>query len=84
LEPQLAIGSPVIGLELGTEGLSAWRLDGFPLPVWYFERADQGLVVRLVGSVRKRNSSTSPSTESSGTPRDTLSADRASAAATRK
>lgn len=84
MEPQLAIGSPVIGLELGTEGLSAWRLDGFPLPVWYFERADQGLVVRLVGSVRKRNSATLPSTVSSGAPHDTALAGRAPTAATRK
>lgn len=55
LEPPLAIGSVVIGLELGVEGLRAWRFDGFPRPVWYFERADHGLNVRLVGTVRKRN-----------------------------
>jgi len=49
LEQQPAMGSPAIGLELGIEGLRAWRLDGFPLSVWYFERADHVQVVRLVG-----------------------------------
>ena len=34
---------------LDIDGLRAWRLDGFPLSLWYFERADHVLVVRLVG-----------------------------------
>lgn len=43
------MGSPAIGQELDIDGLRAWRLDGFPLSLWYFERADHVLVVRLVG-----------------------------------
>jgi len=38
LEPQL--GSPALGPELAIEGPRCWRLDGFPLPVWYFECAE--------------------------------------------
>jgi toxin ParE1/3/4 len=49
LEQQPGMGSPAIGQELEIEGLRAWRLDGFPLSLWYFERADHVLVVRLVG-----------------------------------
>jgi toxin ParE1/3/4 len=49
LEQQPGLGSPAIGLELDIDGLRAWRLDGFPLSLWYFERAEHGLVVRLVG-----------------------------------
>jgi len=48
LEQQPGIGSPAIGKELDIDGLRAWRLDGFPLLLWYFERADHLLVVRLV------------------------------------
>ena len=40
LELPLAMGSSSIGLERGIEGLGAWRLDGLPLSVWYFERAE--------------------------------------------
>ena len=49
LEQQPGIGSPAIGLELAIDGLRAWRLDGFPLSVWSFERADHVLIVRVVG-----------------------------------
>jgi len=49
LEQQPGLGSPAIGQELGVDGLRAWRLDGFPLSLWYFERAEHVLVVRLVG-----------------------------------
>jgi toxin ParE1/3/4 len=49
LGQQPGMGSPAIGHELGIDGLRAWRLDGFPLSLWYFERADHVLVVRLVG-----------------------------------
>ncbi len=49
LEQQPGMGSPAIGQELDIEGLRAWRLDGFPLSLWYFERSDHVLVVRLVG-----------------------------------
>ncbi|MCF8205837.1 MAG: type II toxin-antitoxin system RelE/ParE family toxin [Methylotenera sp.] len=49
LAQQPGIGSPAIGQELDIDGLRAWRLNGFPLSFWYFERADHVLVVRLVG-----------------------------------
>lgn len=44
-----AIGSPLIGQQLGIAGLRAWRLDRFPISAWYFDRDGQVLVVRLVG-----------------------------------
>ncbi|WP_157267748.1 type II toxin-antitoxin system RelE/ParE family toxin [Azohydromonas aeria] len=43
------MGSPVLGQTLGVEGLRTWRLDGFPLTFWYFERDEHVDVVRLVG-----------------------------------
>lgn len=43
------IGSPALGRELGVDGLRAWPVDGFPLSLWYFVRADHVDVVRLVG-----------------------------------
>jgi toxin ParE1/3/4 len=49
LEQQPGMGSPAIGRELDIDGLRVWRLEGFPLSLWYFERADHVLVVRLVG-----------------------------------
>lgn len=49
LQQSPAIGSPVIGQQLGIPGLRAWRLSRFPLSVWYFDRGDQVLVVRVVG-----------------------------------
>lgn len=44
-----AIGSPTMGKALGIDGLWTWRVNGFPLSLWYFERADHLEVVRLVG-----------------------------------
>ena len=43
------MGSPAIGLEFDIDRLRAWRLDGFPLSLWYFEQAEHVLVVRMVG-----------------------------------
>ena len=44
-----AIGSPTMGQALGMPGMRTWRLDGFPLSYWYFEREDHLDVARLVG-----------------------------------
>ena len=44
-----SIGSPTLGQLLGIEALRTWRLHGFPLTFWYFERAEHIDVVRLVG-----------------------------------
>ena len=44
-----AIGSPTMGQALGMPGMRTWRLDGFPLSYWYFERDDHLDVARLVG-----------------------------------
>src|SRR5471030_1872256 len=49
LERTPGMGSPAIGLELGVAGLRAWRIDGFPQSIWYFERDDRLDVVRIVG-----------------------------------
>jgi toxin ParE1/3/4 len=49
IERQPGLGSPAIGQELGIDGLRAWALSGFPLSLWYFERPDHLLIVRLVG-----------------------------------
>lgn len=49
LERNPSIGSPTLGKLLGIEELRTWRLQGFPLTFWYFERADHIEVVRLVG-----------------------------------
>ena len=49
LERNPSIGSPTLGKALGIEELRTWRIDGFPLTLWYFERADRVDVVRLVG-----------------------------------
>ncbi len=43
------IGSPRIGQELGIPGLRSWRVSGFPLIWFYFEREDCLDVVRLLG-----------------------------------
>ena len=43
------IGSPAIGQTLDVAGLRSWRLNGFPLSLWYFERDSHIEVVRLVG-----------------------------------
>lgn len=49
LERNPSIGSPVLGRLLGIDELRTWRLQGFPLTFWYFERADHIEVIRLVG-----------------------------------
>ena len=46
---QPGIGSPVLGQLLGLPGLRVWRISGFPLSYWYFEREHCVDVVRLVG-----------------------------------
>ena len=46
LEPGL--GSPRLGQLLDVAGMRAWPLDGFPMSLWYFERADHVDVARLV------------------------------------
>lgn len=49
LSREPGIGSPAIGQTLDVDGLRSWRLNGFPLSLWYFERASHVDVVRLVG-----------------------------------
>ena len=49
IEAHPAIVSPRLGQALGVEGLRTWRIDGFPLSWWYFERFDHVDIVRLVG-----------------------------------
>lgn len=49
LEQQPGMGSPALGIELGIEGMRTWRLDDFPLSLWYFERADHVLIARVIG-----------------------------------
>lgn len=48
IERQPGIGSPRIGQMLEIPGLRAWRVSGFPLIWFYFERADSLDVVRLL------------------------------------
>lgn len=49
LERNPSNGSPVMGQALGIDGLRVWRIDGFPLSFWYFERQQHIDVARLVG-----------------------------------
>lgn len=49
LEHNPGIGSPSLGQTLAVPGLRAWRVDGFPLSIWYFERSDHLDIVRVVG-----------------------------------
>jgi toxin ParE1/3/4 len=49
LTRQPGIGSPVLGQKLGVAGMRTWRIDGFPLTFWYFERETHNDVARLVG-----------------------------------
>ena len=49
LELNPAIGSPTLGKDLGIKGLRTWRVDGFPLSFWYFDRDDHVDVARLIG-----------------------------------
>lgn len=44
-----SIGSPRLGQSLGIEGLRAWRAQGFPMALWYFDRPDHIDVIRVVG-----------------------------------
>ena len=48
LPAQPGMGSPRLGLLLGVPALRACALTGFPLSLWYLERADHLDVVRLV------------------------------------
>jgi toxin ParE1/3/4 len=43
------IGSATLGQQLGIVGLRTWRISGFPLSFWYFERDTQVDIARLVG-----------------------------------
>ncbi len=49
LENQPAIGSPTLGQQMGLAGMRTWRVDGFPLTFWYFERETHIDIARLVG-----------------------------------
>jgi toxin ParE1/3/4 len=49
LQHQPAMGSPALGIELGLRGMRCWRIDGYPLTFWYFEREAYLDVARLVG-----------------------------------
>lgn len=49
LEQNPTIGSPSLGQEIGIEGMRTWRIEGFPLTFWYFERESFVEVARLVG-----------------------------------
>jgi len=49
IELQPGIGSPTLGKELGIPDLRSWRVTGFPLLWFYFERDDHLDVVRLLG-----------------------------------
>ena len=44
-----AIGSPTMGQTLAVTGMRTWRIDGFPLSFWYFEREAHLDIARLVG-----------------------------------
>ena len=49
IEQNPGMGSPRIGQELDIPGLRNWRVSGFPLIWFYFEREDHLDVVRLLG-----------------------------------
>ena len=49
LERNPSIGSPTLGKLLGIDELRTWRVQGFALTFWYFERANHIEVIRLVG-----------------------------------
>ena len=44
-----ALGSPILGNEYGLPGLRQWRVGGFPMSWYYFERDGHLDVVRLLG-----------------------------------
>lgn len=52
LEGQPGLGSLRIGRELEIAGLRSWRVSGFPLLLFYFERPEHLDVVRLLGERR--------------------------------
>lgn len=49
LELEPGIGSPLLGKDLGIPELRCWRVSGFPLLWFCFERNDHVDVVRLLG-----------------------------------
>ena len=49
LELDPGIGSPALGTAIDIPGLRSWRLTGFPLLWFYFERDTHLDVVRLLG-----------------------------------
>ena len=49
IEHNPGTGSPRLGQTLGVPGLRTWRIAGFPLAAWYFERDDHLDVARIVG-----------------------------------
>lgn len=49
LPTQPRIGSPRLGLLLDIPALRTWALTGFPLSLWYVERADHLDVARVLG-----------------------------------
>lgn len=49
LERDPGIGSPALGNSIGIPGLRSWRVAGFPLLWFYFERDNNLDVVRLLG-----------------------------------
>lgn len=49
IEQNPGMGSPLIGQQLDIPGLRSWRVSGFPLIWFYFEREDFLDVVRLLG-----------------------------------
>lgn len=49
LELNPGIGSPTLGKVLGIDALRTWRIDGLPMPLWYFEREDHIDVIHLIG-----------------------------------
>ena len=49
IEQEPGMGSPRLGQLAEVPGLRAWRVTGFPLAWFYFERVDHLDVVRLLG-----------------------------------
>jgi toxin ParE1/3/4 len=49
LEVEPGIGSPALAKALGIPDLRSWRVTGFPLLWFYFERDDHLDVVRVLG-----------------------------------
>lgn len=49
IEQNPAIGSPAWSDVLGVSGLRVWRVEGFPVIWFYFERDDHLDIVRLLG-----------------------------------